>query len=68
MQLSLGLAACLTLASSQALPSPLVTPSAPKSEVTVIHHKPGHHEGHPGHVATTTGEIATATITMTGVA
>ena len=47
MRLSLGLAACLTLASSQALPSPLVTPSAPKSKVTVIHHKPGHHGAPP---------------------
>jgi hypothetical protein len=36
MRSSLGLAACLTLASSHALPSPLVTPSAPKSEVTVM--------------------------------
>ena len=47
MRLSLGLAACLTLASSQALPSPLVPRSAPKSEAIVIHHKPGHHGGPP---------------------
>jgi hypothetical protein len=47
MRLSLGLAACLTLVSSQALPSPLVSPSAPKSEAIVIHHKPGHHGGPP---------------------
>jgi hypothetical protein len=47
MRLSLGLAACLTLASGQALPSPLLSPSAPQAEAVIVHHKPGHHGGPP---------------------